>query len=197
MIEPIPLSPRSQRADDYTLMRRVVDGDGRAFEVLYERYEPRLRGYLQAQLGRPDLAEDACQEVLLLVWKTADRFQYTSRLSTWIFGIAWRIANRTRNRARLPQLQPDPVESHLAAALNPAADLEDQERKRALAHGLNTLPQPLRRTVELRYHLNHTSKEIAEQMHCSITQVNYRLRQAQRRLAVALRQQERPLAHAV
>ena len=180
---------------DDKLIRRVVNGDGRAFEVLYARYAPRLRGYLQAHLGEADLAEDACQEVLLIVWTTAGRFQHASQLSTWIYGIAWRVANSTRRHwARRPPLQSESVESHVTAELNPAADLEQQERQRALAYALETLPQPMRRTVELRYQFNYTSKEIAQEMTCSISQVNHRLQQAQRRLAAILRRQECPLA---
>ncbi len=180
---------------DDKLIRRVVNGDGRAFEVLYARYAPRLRGYLQAHLGEADLAEDACQEVLLIVWTTAERFQHASKLSTWIYGIAWRVAHRTRRHwARCPPLQSEAVESHVTSKLDPTAGLEQQERQRALMKALETLPQPMRRTVVLRYQFNYTSQEIANEMTCSISQVNYRLQDAQRRLTVILRRQKSPFA---
>lgn len=99
MIEPTPLPTPMPEDDDDALIRRVADGDTRAFEALHERYAPRLRGYLRAQLGQPDLADDACHEVLLIVWTTAERFQHASQLSTWIYGIAWRVANRMRTKA--------------------------------------------------------------------------------------------------
>ena len=41
----------------------VRDGDLRAFDALYDRYERRLFGYLRRVSGERDLAEDLFQDV--------------------------------------------------------------------------------------------------------------------------------------
>ena len=75
---------------DSNLLERIADGDRGAFEALYRRYHPRLYGYLLRLLRRPELVEEAVDDALFVVWRKAVGFQGASRVSTWIFGIAYR-----------------------------------------------------------------------------------------------------------
>lgn len=74
--------------DDLILIRRVAAKDRQAFETLYHRYAPRLHRYLAKLIRQPELIEEVFDDVMLVVWQNASRFNNTSRLSTWIFGIA-------------------------------------------------------------------------------------------------------------
>ena len=76
--------------DDVQLIQRVADGDSLAFERLYYRYRPRLVAYLTQRLKTPELVDEVCSEVLMVVWQKAAAFSLGARLSTWIFGIALR-----------------------------------------------------------------------------------------------------------
>ena len=189
MIEPSPpYTPLLGEADD-ALIRRIVAGDIRAFESLYERYAPRLRGYLNAQLGQPDLVEDICQEVFLIVWTNADRFQHTSRLSTWIYGIAWRQARKANARNRTPMVYPETSpEMRPEVAVDLEEDLQHQELIQAVNQALAALPLHLRKPLLLQYVRDYTYKQIAAEMDWSQDSVKRRLHQARRRLAVTLRQ---------
>lgn len=188
MLEPAP--PPSLEEDD-ALIRRIVAGDRQAFESLYERYAPRLRGYLRAQLGQPDLVEDICQEVFLIVWTHADRFQHTSRLSTWIYGIAWRQARKADARHRTLMVHSDAspeTKPEVAAGLE--VDLQHQEHIQAVAQALADLPVRLHQSLTLQYVHDYSYQQIATEMGCSQDSVKRYLRQARRRLAVALRRSE-------
>lgn len=69
-------------------MEAVVTGDRAAFERLYGIYVTRVFQYVRTLVGDQDLAEEVVADTMLAVWRGAGTFAYTSRLSTWIFGIA-------------------------------------------------------------------------------------------------------------
>src|SRR5262245_28468075 len=74
--------------NDPDLIRRVAGKDRRAFELLYQRYAQRIHRYLSRFISQPDVVEEVLDDVMLVIWQNASRFNHTSRLSTWIFGIA-------------------------------------------------------------------------------------------------------------
>ena len=56
------------------LMRAVARQDRTAFKTLYERYAPRLGSHLLKLLKRPELVDEAVNDVMLAVWQNAGRF---------------------------------------------------------------------------------------------------------------------------
>lgn len=151
--------------DGTILIRQVAMGDRTAFDTLYRCYAPHLRGCLYAQLGQPEVAEEACHDVLLVVWQKASQFQHESRLSTWVFGIAARLARKGRTRASTPVTERDyPVEQ--LAMDDAALALEHQERMQTLSQALTHLPDHLQETLRLRYDRDYTYQEIAHEMGC-------------------------------
>ena len=73
---------------DQDLIRRVAARDRQAFEALYVRFAPRVVRYLSSQIRQREIVEEALDDVMMVVWETAARYNGTSRLSTWVFGIA-------------------------------------------------------------------------------------------------------------
>ena len=49
---------QSYAGDEHQLVAAVRDGDDRAFEVLYERYRPRIGAYVQGMISDHGRAED-------------------------------------------------------------------------------------------------------------------------------------------
>jgi RNA polymerase sigma-70 factor, ECF subfamily len=70
------------------LLAAVAAGDRSAFERLYRAYEKRLYQYIYSLVYDPPLAEEIAGDTMLAVWRGAGTFGCTSRVSTWIFGIA-------------------------------------------------------------------------------------------------------------
>lgn len=90
---------------DTALLTRVAAGDSRALEALYAAHGPAVMAYLMRLIGDHTIAEEALQDTILVVWRTADRFQGRSTLRTWLLGIARRQA-LSRVRGRRPDLLP-------------------------------------------------------------------------------------------
>lgn len=73
---------------DSDLLGAVATGGQAAFERLYHRYEKRLYQYVYTLVNDQTVAEDVVGETMIAIWRGAGTFSGTSRLSTWIFGIA-------------------------------------------------------------------------------------------------------------
>src|SRR3954470_2716686 len=83
---------RSSDASDVALLEGVLAGDLRAFESLYRNYHPRLDRFLSLMTPRRTIVEEALNDTMLVVWERARTFNATSKVSTWIFAIAYRVA---------------------------------------------------------------------------------------------------------
>jgi RNA polymerase sigma-70 factor, ECF subfamily len=90
--------PASARVDtdsmsDAALVRRVLDGDPRAFTLLVDRHlQPCLR-FATRMLGNRHDAEDATQEALLRAYRALATYDVGASFRTWLFAI---LVNRCR-----------------------------------------------------------------------------------------------------
>src|SRR5262249_3646450 len=104
-------SPDQQQ--DVELIRAVALRDRRALERLYYRHAGRLGRYLMRFLHQREAVEEAVNDVMLVVWQNASRFDPTvSRVSTWMFGIAHNKALKALAslRSRSMEVAMEPVE---------------------------------------------------------------------------------------
>ena len=85
-------------AEDRRLVACVCAHELAAFEALYRRYHPRLCRFLHRMLRPEHLVEEVLNDTLYVVWNQADRFNGTSKVSTWIFAIAYRKALKALSR---------------------------------------------------------------------------------------------------
>jgi len=176
---------RSGALDERGLLERIKTHDVDAFERLYRVYQPRLTRFLSNLLRRPHLIEEVLDDTMMVVWQTAGSFRGTSKLSTWIFAIAYRKALKARVR------WPDPVEDDqqdTQASNDPAPDAELQRGRihDALVTAMATLSTEQRAVVDLTYFHELGYREIAEILSCPVDTVKTRMFHARRRLKQAL-----------
>jgi RNA polymerase sigma factor (sigma-70 family) len=172
--------------DDFSLIRRVAAKDRQAFESLYQQYYPRLMGYLVKLLDRRELAEDVVHEVMVVVWNEASRFRYTSRLSTWMFGIAYHKALKARTKTAEQPLDRPPVAPTALDQADPEDAMIRQETHNALVHALQALSPEQRAVVELTFYHGFSYREIAAIVGCPVNTVKTRMLYARKRLAQLL-----------
>jgi RNA polymerase sigma factor (sigma-70 family) len=177
----------SLEEDDLILIRRVVAKDRQAFEILYHRYAQRLHRYLSKLLSQRELIEEVLDDVMLVVWQNASRYNHTSRLPTWIFGIAYRKALKApaRSSNQSPNVPPSMPDERIDRE-GPEGAIMRQELHSTLARALQTLPPELRAVVELTFYHGCSYQEIAEITGCPVNTVKTRMFHARRRLAQVL-----------
>ncbi|MBI3180365.1 MAG: sigma-70 family RNA polymerase sigma factor, partial [Deltaproteobacteria bacterium] len=99
---------------EQTLRAIALHRDRDAFQALFGHYGPRLKAYFLRAGGDATLAEELLQEVMLILWHKADRFDPARAApSTWIYAIARnKLIDRLRQERRFevdphdPNLEP-------------------------------------------------------------------------------------------
>jgi RNA polymerase sigma-70 factor (ECF subfamily) len=142
---------------DLSLVRRVIDGDERAFRILYGRHTPRLKMLVRRLLGRRQLdTEDVLQETWLAACRSLHQYRGDAKLSTWLTSIAVRATYASLTR----RLDDDATlyEEIAPARAEYTGDAIDLER------ALDELPDRQRLVVVLHDVEGFTHEEIAEQL---------------------------------
>lgn len=172
-------------ADETELLERVRARDVAAFEQLYRIYQPRLARFLFNLVQRPQLVEEVLDDTMMVVWDKAANFRGTSKLSTWMFAIAYRKAMKARSRWPDPVEQPA-VDQRASADPGPDEEMQHERLHRALVAAMGTLSADHRTVVDLTYFHGLGYREIAEIMDCPVDTVKTRMFHARRRLRAAM-----------
>jgi RNA polymerase sigma-70 factor (ECF subfamily) len=166
---------------DAELLERIAARDLKAFEQLYRHYQPRLARFLVNIVKRPQLVEEVLNDTMMAVWSTAANFRGASKVSTWIFAIAYRQGVKARMRwdEPLPDLPDNDQPSEDASP----DDLLHRSRSHdVLVEAMNGLSGDHRAVVDLTYFHGMGYREIAEIMGCPIDTVKTRMFHARRKL---------------
>jgi RNA polymerase sigma-70 factor (ECF subfamily) len=153
------------------LLKSIACGDQRAFEELYRCYYRRLKRYLSKRIPPSHSADEIIDDTLLIVWQHASEFHRRSQVSTWIFGIAYRVALKSLRKNRRWQwmtstdARPDPVFDPIRA----------DEESDWLAEGLRRLPHKQRLSIFLAYQLGYSVEQVAVMTECAVGTVKARM----------------------
>lgn len=90
-----------QEQQSIELLQQISKGHQPALEAFYQLYEPRVYRYALSRLNEPFEAADTLNEVMMEVWKYAERFEGRSKVSTWVLGITHhKVYDRLRKRKK-------------------------------------------------------------------------------------------------
>ena len=167
--------------DEVRLIDDVRAGDLRAFETLYRIYHLRLSHFLMRMLRRPVVVDEVLNDTLLVVWKRADSFNGRSKVSTWIFAIAYRKALKALRRLDDP-MEDKFADKRASGEAGPEQQLGQSQTRAALTDALDDLSHDHRTVVDLAYFHEMGYREIAEIMACPVDTVKTRMYHARRNL---------------
>jgi len=185
-VPPAPVSPwRDTDAEDLTLIGRIAEGDVRAFEQLYRAYHPRLMRFLFLLTPRQVIVEESVNDTMLVVWRRAHTFNRESKLSTWIFAIAYRTACKALRWQDAP-VEDLAADEHASDTAGPERQWADREIRAALVGALGSLSHEQRNVVLLTYFHDLPYAEVARIMDCPVDTVKTRMFHARRRLRALL-----------
>lgn len=171
--------------DEARLIARIAQRDLRAFEQLYRIYHPRLSRFLINFLRRPHLVEEALNDTLMVVWKRPEGFNGTSKVSTWIFAIAYRTALKARARHDEP-VEDLEADSRASLEAGPETQLGRRQLQAILSEAMARLSPEQRAVVDLTYFHEAGYREIAEILDCPVGTVKTRMHHARRHLRAML-----------
>jgi RNA polymerase sigma-70 factor (ECF subfamily) len=172
--------------EEVRLIARVCAGDRTAFEALYRLYHPRLARFLDRMTRRPGMVEELLNDTMLVVWRRAASYNGRSKVSTWVFGIAYRTALKALRQLDEAVEDPDLEEPAGTADAEPEHHLGRLQVHALLLRALEGLSAEHRAVVDLTYFHGLGYREIAEVVDCPVDTVKTRMFHARRRLRLLL-----------
>jgi RNA polymerase sigma-70 factor (ECF subfamily) len=181
---PVTTSPES-------LLAAVArEHDRGAFAALFRSFAPRIKSFLLSRGVQPDAADETVQEIMLIVWRSAGRFDPgRGAARTWIFTIARNCLIDRMRAARRPEVELD--DPALATEL-PSGEtaLLVREDQRALTSAMDQLPGEQVDVLKGAYFRGRTLKQLADEQQVPLGTVKTRMRLALKHLRGLLRSPE-------
>ena len=116
--------------DDSALIDEIRDGSERAFNVLIDRHQQAVRGFLRRLLADASDADDLAQETFMVAWTRPDSYRGDASVRSWLCAIAWRKARdaqRSWFRRRAREARWAGEVAQVAAAPSPEAAVVSRE----------------------------------------------------------------------
>jgi RNA polymerase sigma factor (sigma-70 family) len=173
--------PVPRASDDTALLARVIARDLPAFEQLYRCYHPRLTRFLMNMTHRPSIVDEVLNDTMLVVWNRPDSFNGASKLSSWIFAIAYRKALKALRQQDVP-IEAGLADDRASPEPGPDAGIDRDRLRQSLSAAMDGLSPGHRTVVELTYFHDFGYREIAEIMDCPVDTVKTRMFYARRHL---------------
>lgn len=148
------------------LIARARRGDEEAFRLIFERHARPVCGFIHCMVNCRDAAEELAQETFVRAYRGLPALRDDAKLTTWLFGIARRVAlehlrARRREGARLGPDE-DGRHAHAAPDDSPAALLLDKELRGVVGDALSRLDEDKRVVFALKVYQQRSYDEIAE-----------------------------------
>ena len=152
------------------LIKRISeDKDREALTTLYECYRLPLGSFLHSRLREKRLVDEAFNDVMMVVWKQASKFRGDSKVSTWIFGIAYRTSLAM---ARKESKHTDKTQDY---ELENIAQSQESGMAEYVRAAMTALSEKHRSVIELTYYYGHSLLEISDIIDCPVSTIKTRL----------------------
>jgi RNA polymerase sigma-70 factor (ECF subfamily) len=179
-------------SDEAELVARLQSGDQTAYAQLVEEHASKIYRLALRMMGNEADAEDVLQETFLSAFKSIDRFESRSSLSTWLYRIASNAALMRLRRVEPDQVSVDePIERDDGDAVPrqlfdfcclPEEVLLRDEARAEMDRAVEELPPSLRSVFVLRDIEGLSTEETANALDLSISAVKSRLMRARLKL---------------
>lgn len=187
---------RSAAEVDQELVKRVQQGDKKAFDLLVLKYQHKIIPLITRYIKDPSEALDVAQETFIKAYRALPNFRGDSAFYTWLYRIAINTAkNHIAARSRRPSNSE--IELETAEQFESAVRLKDQETPEgillseevadAVRQAIEELPEELRIAITLREFEGLSYEEIAQAMNCPVGTVRSRIFRAREAIDKKLR----------
>jgi RNA polymerase sigma-70 factor (ECF subfamily) len=175
--------------DDFSLIKRFIDGDELVFSELLKRHKEKVRNIIYLTLSNTEGVDDIAQEVFITVYRHLKSFRFESQFTTWLYRIT---INKCKDHLRKKNIRsiflPLRDEEPVFESIN-----EDIDIRHIVRNAIATLPDKLRIPLVLKDLEGFSYQEIADTMECEIGTVKSRIFRAREALKKELKPLEKEL----
>lgn len=169
---------------DRDLMLRVRDNDAEAMEILYDRYSPLLFTLIKKIVGNQESAEEVLTEVFLIIWKSADQFDFeVKNVYTWMVLLARKKAidsiKRIRSENGVDDYNDEYEIQNILPKLSPQIKILELDKilskSDKISNLLNVLNQEQKLILSAAYYKGLEDKTIADKLNIPVAAVKLKL----------------------
>ena len=182
---------------DADLVKRCLDGDPAAWDVLVRTYWRRVFNIAYKFVARFDEAEDLTQEIFVKLFRALSTYDRRASFETWLTRVSRNLCiDRYRRRRReaerfTDEVDPDSIQMDELVS-RPDATLEKRDQVAMVRRALAELPEMYREAVALRDVHDLSYEEIAQRLQLPEGTVKSRINRGRRELARHLRIMQEP-----
>jgi RNA polymerase sigma factor (sigma-70 family) len=175
------LSEKAQR--DFALVLQATKGDQKAYAELLGRYRDAIYYMLLKMVNNASDAEDLTIEAFGKAFKNIQQYTPNYAFSTWLFKIATNncidfIRKRKATTVSLDQGDDDPdkmTPDIQSSTLDPEEEMIKDQKIKMMRELVSKLKPRYRKLIELRYFMEYSYEEIAEELELPIGTVKAQL----------------------
>ncbi len=171
---------------DDEIIKLVLAGDKRHFEVIIRRYNQRLFRVGMSVLGDDDGTEDAMQATYINAYEHLSQFGHRAAFGTWLMRImlneCYRV-RRNRRRSSSPVMEDN---ENIIQMKTPENVMVSKELRQVLENAIGRLPEKYRLVFVLREMEDLSIRETAEVVGIEESNVKVRLNRAKSMLRDSL-----------
>lgn len=174
----------AQLDSDQQLVKRVQQGDKKAFDLLVLKYQHRIAGVVSRFMYDSAEVHDVTQEAFIKAYRALPNFRGDSQFYTWLYRIA---INTAKNYLIARKRRPPGVDVDIEDAMyfedqgalkdvaSPEHNLMSEQLLAVVNDAIKQLPEDLRTALTLREYDNLSYEEIADVMQCPVGTVRSRI----------------------
>ena len=164
---------------DDRLVKRVLKGDKKSFDLLVLKYQQRVSAVLGRYKLSPEEVMDITQETFIKAYRSLGKFRGDSKFYTWLFRIA---INTAKNYLIAKSRRPPDVDidvSEASSLINsengPAGEFEGERLNQVVENAISRLPQDLKSAIVMREYEGMSYEDISAILECPIGTVRSRI----------------------
>jgi len=185
------LSGATAIEEDFSLVKKSVEGDETSFRILVTRHKDKVRNLIYLTLNNSDAVDDIAQDVFITVFRNINKFRYESQFSTWLYRIT---INKCKDHLRRQKIRsifsPFKETDEEEITVNP---VEDVDVSGIVQKAVSKLPEKLRTPLVLKEIEGMSYQEISETLDCEIGTVKSRIFRAREGLKKLLEPYQKEL----
>lgn len=178
-----------EQKDEIYYITRILDGETEYFSVLLDRYSRPLYSLIVQIVGCPEDAEELLQDVFLKAYRNLSGYKRESKLSTWLYRIAYNVAiSATRKKKQeFLYIEESTINNVPDEKADEVIDLAgDEEQINRLVSAIDHLSAEEKALITLFYYEDKAIEEISEVMKLSVSNVKVRLHRTRKKIYVLM-----------
>lgn len=178
--------------DDVDFIENLVEGDEGAYYKLIEEHKNMVKSVALKIVKDNDTAEDIAQETFITVFEKIHTFEGRSKLSTWIYRIAYNksLESFRKKKAKVSYEEVAYLKELADETPTPEETTMSKSTVREVREKLDELPEKYRLPLTLYYLSDKSYKDVSEIMDIPIGSVKTYLHRGKKELLKLMRRED-------